>query len=153
MDIGISQEDRARIVEGLSRVLADTYTLYLKTHNFHWNVVGPKFRTLHLMFEEQYNEMWIALDALAERIRALDAPAPGTYAEFARLTAIAETVGVPDADTMTRVLLDGHETVCRTIRGQLAALDAANDQPSLDLLTQRLEVHKKTAWMLRSLLA
>jgi starvation-inducible DNA-binding protein len=153
MDIGISQEDRARIVEGLSRVLADTYTLYLKTHNFHWNVVGPKFRTLHLMFEEQYNEMWIALDALAERIRALDAPAPGTYAEFARLTAIAETVGVPDADTMTRVLLDGHETVCRTIRGQLAALDAANDQPSLDLLTQRLEVHEKTAWMLRSLLA
>ena len=153
MDIGISQEDRARIVEGLSRVLADTYTLYLKTHNFHWNVVGPKFRTLHLMFEEQYNEMWIALDALAERIRALDAPAPGTYAEFARLTAIAETVGVPDADTMTPVLLDGHETVCRTIRGQLAALDAANDQPSLDLLTQRLEVHEKTAWMLRSLLA
>ena len=153
MDIGISQEDRARIVEGLSRVLADTYTLYLKTHNFHWNVVGPKFRTLHLMFEEQYNEMWIALDALAERIRALDAPAPGTYAEFARLTAIAETVGVPDADTMTRVLLDGHETVCRTIRGQLAALDAANDQPSLDLLTQRLDVHEKTAWMLRSLLA
>ena len=153
MDIGISQEDRARIVEGLSRVLADTYTLYLKTHNFHWNVVGPKFRTLHLMFEEQYNEMWIALDALAERIRALDAPAPGTYAEFARLTAIAETVGVPDADTMTRVLLDGHETVCRTIRGQLAALDAANDQPSLDLRTQRLEVHEKTAWMLRSLLA
>ncbi len=153
MDIGISQEDRARIVEGLSRVLADTYTLYLKTHNFHWNVVGPKFRTLHLMFEEQYNEMWIALDALAERIRALDAPAPGTYAEFARLTAIAETVGVPDADTMTRVLLDGHETVCRTMRGQLAALDAANDQPSLDLLTQRLEVHEKTAWMLRSLLA
>ncbi|MBP8814492.1 MAG: DNA starvation/stationary phase protection protein [Laribacter sp.] len=153
MDIGISQEDRARIVEGLSRVLADTYTLYLKTHNFHWNVVGPKFRTLHLMFEEQYNEMWIALDALAERIRALDAPAPGTYAEFARLTAIAETVGVPDADTMTRLLLDGHETVCRTIRGQLAALDAANDQPSLDLLTQRLEVHEKTAWMLRSLLA
>ena len=153
MDIGISQEDRARIVEGLSRVLADTYTLYLKTHNFHWNVVGPKFRTLHLMFEEQYNEMWIALDALAERIRALEAPAPGTYAEFARLTAIAETVGVPDADTMTRLLLDGHETVCRTIRGQLAALDAANDQPSLDLLTQRLEVHEKTAWMLRSLLA
>ena len=153
MDIGISQEERARIVEGLSRVLADTYTLYLKTHNFLWNVVGPKFRTLHLMFEEQYNEMWIALDALAERIRALDAPAPGTYAEFARLTAIAETVGVPDADTMTRLLLDGHETVCRTIRGQLAALDAANDQPSLDLLTQRLEVHEKTAWMLRSLLA
>ena len=153
MDIGISAGDRQSIADALSRVLADTYTLYLKTHNFHWNVVGPKFRTLHLMFEEQYNEMWIALDALAERIRALDAPAPGTYAEFARLTAIAETVGVPDADTMTRLLLDGHETVCRTIRGQLAALDAANDQPSLDLLTQRLEVHEKTAWMLRSLLA
>lgn len=152
MDIGISKEDRGTIVSGLSRLLADNFTLYLKTHNFHWNVTGPQFRTLHLMFEEQYNELWIANDQIAERIRTLGFPAPASYGEFARLTSIKDTNGVPKATEMIELLVNGHETVCRTIRGQFAAVEAANDQPTLDLLTQRLEVHEKTAWMLRSLL-
>ncbi|AVY93581.1 MULTISPECIES: Dps family protein [Microvirgula] len=152
MDIGISKEDRGTIVSGLSRLLADNFTLYLKTHNFHWNVTGPQFRTLHLMFEEQYNELWIANDQIAERIRTLGFPAPASYGEFARLTSIKDTDGVPKATEMIELLVNGHETVCRTIRGQFAAVEAANDQPTLDLLTQRLEVHEKTAWMLRSLL-
>lgn len=152
MDIGISKEDRGTIVSGLSRLLADNFTLYLKTHNFHWNVTGPQFRTLHLMFEEQYNELWIANDQIAERIRTLGFPAPASYGEFAKLTSIKDTDGVPKATEMVELLVNGHETVCRTIRGQFAAVEAANDQPTLDLLTQRLEVHEKTAWMLRSLL-
>ena len=152
MDIGISKEDRGTIVSGLSRLLADNFTLYLKTHNFHWNVTGPQFRTLHLMFEEQYNELWIANDQIAERIRTLGFPAPASYGEFARLTSIKDTDGVPKATEMIELLVNGHESVWRTIRGQFAAVEAANDQPTLDLLTQRLEVHEKTAWMLRSLL-
>ncbi len=152
MDIGITKKDRAKIVEGLSKLLADTFTLYLKTHNFHWNVVGPQFRTLHLMFEEQYNELWLATDLMAERIRTLGFPAPATFAEFAKLTAIPETEGRPEAGKMIELLVEGHETVCRTIRNQFEVADKANDQPTLDLLTQRLEVHEKTAWMLRSLL-
>ncbi|MGE8356093.1 MAG: Dps family protein [Microvirgula sp.] len=152
MDIGISKEDRGTIVSGLSRLLADNFTLYLKTHNFHWNVTGPQFRTLHLMFEEQYNELWIANDQIAERIRTLGFPAPASYGEFAKLTSIKDTDGVPKATEMVELLVNGHETVCRTIRGQFAAVEAANDQPTLDLLTQRLDVHEKTAWMLRSLL-
>jgi len=152
IDIGISAKDRRAIADGLARLLADNYSLYLKTHNFHWNVTGPMFQTLHLMFMEQYNELWIALDQIAERIRALGFPAPGTYAEFARLTSIAETRGVPDAREMVRLLVQGHEAVARTARKVFPAVERANDQPTADLLTQRLQVHEKTAWMLRSLL-
>jgi starvation-inducible DNA-binding protein len=152
IDIGISEKDRRRIADGLSRLLADNYSLYLKTHNFHWNVKGPMFQTLHVMFMEQYNELWIALDQIAERIRALGFPAPGTNSEFARLTSIAETQGVPEAREMVRLLVQGHEAVARTARKLFPAVEKANDQPSLDLLTQRLQVHEKTAWMLRSLL-
>jgi len=152
IDIGISEKDRRAIAEGLSRLLADNYSLYLKTHNFHWNVTGPMFQTLHVMFMEQYNELWIALDQIAERIRALGFPAPGTNSEFARLTSINETAGVPDAREMVRLLVQGHEAVARTARKVFPAVEKANDQPSADLLTQRLQVHEKTAWMLRSLL-
>ncbi|KZE34835.1 starvation-inducible DNA-binding protein [Crenobacter luteus] len=152
MDIGISPQDRAEIAQGLSRLLADTYTLYLKTHNFHWNVTGPQFRTLHLMFEEQYNELWLAVDLVAERIRTLGHPAPGSYGQFAKLTAIKDADGVPPADEMIRQLVEGHETVCRTARSLFDVVDRASDEPSADLLTQRLQVHEKTAWMLRSLL-
>jgi len=152
MDIGINEQDRAEIAQGLSRLLADTYTLYLKTHNFHWNVTGPMFRTLHLMFEEQYNELALAVDSIAERIRALGFPAPATYSEFARLSSIPETAGVPKAEEMIKLLVDGHEAVCRTARGVFPVLEKASDEPSADLLTQRLQVHEKTAWMLRSLL-
>jgi len=152
IDIGISEKDRARIAEGLSRLLADNYSLYLKTHNFHWNVTGPMFQTLHVMFMEQYNELWLALDEIAERIRALGFPAPGTNSEFGRLTSIAETPGVPDAREMVRLLVQGHEAVARTARKIFPAVEKANDQPTADLLTQRLQVHEKTAWMLRSLL-
>lgn len=151
-NLGIKESDRKKIVEGLSKVLADTYTLYLKTHNFHWNVTGPMFQTLHLMFMTQYTEMWTNVDLIAERIRALDAPAPGTYAEFTRLSAIKETKGVPNAQQMIKILLDGHETVTRTARAAFPAAEKANDQPTMDLLTQRMDVHEKTAWMLRSLL-
>jgi starvation-inducible DNA-binding protein len=153
IDIGIREQDRAKIAAGLSNLLADTYTLYLKTHNFHWNVVGPMFNTLHLMFETQYNELALAVDLIAERIRALGHPAPGTFSEFAKLTAIPETKGVPKAEEMVALLVAGHETVARTARKLFPAVDAANDEPTADLLTQRMQEHEKTAWMLRSLLA
>lgn len=153
IDIGIPDEQREKIAAGLSRVLADTYTLYLKTHNFHWNVTGPMFQTLHLMFEQQYNELALAVDAIAERIRALGFPAPGTYREYAKLTQIAEPEGVPGAKDMIAQLVIGQETVARTAREVFPLADAANDEPTADLLTQRLQVHEKTAWMLRSLLA
>lgn len=152
IDIGISEGDRANIVEGLSRLLADSYTLYLMTHNFHWNVKGPQFNSLHVMFMAQYTEQWNALDVIAERIRALGFPAPGTYKEFVKLTSIEEVEGVPKAEEMVRFLVNAHETVARTARAIFKVADEANDQPSADVLTQRLEVHEKTAWMLRSLL-
>ena len=152
IDIGISEKDRARIAEGLSRLLADTYTLYLKTHNFHWNVKGPMFQTLHLMFEAQYNELALAVDLIAERIRALGFPAPGTYRAYAKLSCIAETEGVPEARDMIRLLVDGQEAVVRTARGIFPVVDKARDEASADLLTQRMQVHEKTAWMLRALL-
>ncbi len=151
-NLGIKEADRKKVVEGLSKLLADTYTLYLKTHSFHWNVTGPMFQTLHLMFQTQYTEMWTNVDLIAERIRSLDAPAPGTYAQFSRLASIKETVGVPTAQEMLKILLDGHEAVTRTARSVFPAAEKANDQPTMDLLTQRMEVHEKTAWMLRSLL-
>lgn len=153
IDIGIAKEDRAAIAEGLSRLLADTYTLYLKTHNFHWNVTGPMFNTLHLMFEGQYNELALAVDSIAERIRALGFPAPGTYAAYARLSSIQEEEGVPDAQQMIRLLVQGQEAVVRTARSIFPLADKAADEPTADLLTQRMQVHEKTAWMLRSLLA
>ena len=152
IDIGIKDKDRAKIADGLARVLADTYSLYLKTHNFHWNVEGPMFNTLHLMFMEQYTELWNALDAIAERIRSLGYPAPGTNSDFARLTSIDETPGVPAAMDMVRLLVSGHEAVARTARAVFPSVDKAGDESTADLLTQRLQVHDKTAWMLRSLL-
>lgn len=152
MDIGINQTDRARIAEGLSRLLADSYTLYLKTHNFHWNVKGPMFNTLHVMFMDQYTELWNALDLIAERIRALGFPAPGTYREFSRLTVIKESEGVPTATEMLHQLLAGQEAVVKTARSIFPAVDAAGDEPTADLLTQRMQIHEKNAWMLRSLL-
>jgi starvation-inducible DNA-binding protein len=152
IDIGIDAKNREHIASALSKVQADTYTLYLKTHNYHWNVTGPMFQTLHLMFEQQYNELWLAVDALAERIRALGLPAPGTYRQFAALTAIKEDDGVPKAEDMIRRLVEGHETTARTARGAFKLADEVNDQPTADLLTQRMQVHEKTAWMLRSLL-
>ena len=153
MDIGIREADRAKIAQGLARLLADTYTLYLKTHNFHWNVTGPMFQTLHLMFETQYNELALAVDLIAERIRALGFPAPGTYAEFTKLSSIKEPKGVPDAEAMIRELVAGQESVVKTARSVFPLVDKVNDEPSADLLTQRMQVHEKTAWMLRSLLA
>ena len=152
IDIGISEKDRKQLAEGLSRLLADTYTLYLKTHNFHWNVTGPMFNTLHLMFETQYNEMALAVDLIAERIRALGYPAPGTYAEFAKLSSIKDAQGVPKAEDMIRELVAGQEAVTRTARAVFPAVEKAGDEPSADLLTQRMQVHEKNAWMLRSLL-
>lgn len=152
IDIGIGGKDREKIAAGLAKVLADTYSLYLKTHNFHWNVEGPMFNTLHLMFMEQYTELWNALDAVAERIRSLGYPAPGTYGEFARLTSIEETDGVPEALDMVRLLVAGHEAVARTARATFPAAEKGGDESTADLLTQRLQVHEKTAWMLRSLL-
>jgi starvation-inducible DNA-binding protein len=152
IDIGISKKDRAAIADGLSHLLADTYTLYLKTHYFHWNVTGPMFQTLHLMFETQYNELWLATDQVAERIRALGHPAPGTYSEFVKLTSIKETSGVPKATDMIRKLVEGHEAVARTARSLFPVADKAEDEATADLLTQRIQVHEKTAWMLRSLL-
>ena len=153
IDIGISQQDRAAIDEGLSRLLADTYTLYLKTHNFHWNVTGPMFNTLHTMFETQYTELATAVDDIAERIRTLGFPAPGTYAAYARLSSIKEEDGIPEAREMIRLLVQGQEAVVRTARGIFPLLDKVNDEPTADLLTQRMQVHEKTAWMLRSLVA
>ncbi|WP_438015504.1 Dps family protein [Sorangium sp. So ce315] len=152
INIGIDAKNRELIGTGLGRVLADTYTLYLKTHNFHWNVTGPMFQTLHLMFEQQYNELALAVDLVAERIRALGLPAPGTYKQFAALSSIKEEDGIPKATDMIRRLVEGHETVARTAREVFPVAEAANDQPTCDLLTQRLQLHEKTAWMLRSLL-
>ncbi|PLZ88322.1 DNA starvation/stationary phase protection protein [Fischerella muscicola CCMEE 5323] len=152
VNIGIDETNRAKIAEGLSRLLADTYTLYLKTHNFHWNVTGPMFQTLHLMFEQQYTELAMAVDLIAERIRALGYPAPGTYSKFAQLSSIPETSGVPKATDMIRLLVEGQEAVVRTARSIFPLVEEVNDEPTADLLTQRMQVHKKTAWMLRSLL-
>jgi starvation-inducible DNA-binding protein len=153
IDIGISKKDRKTIADGLSRLLADTYTLYLKTHNFHWNVEGPMFNTLHLMFEQQYNELALAVDAIAERIRALGHPAPGSYAAYANLSSIKEETGTPKAEEMIRQLVDGQEAVARTARAVFPSAEKAGDEPTADLLTQRLQIHEKTAWMLRSLLS
>lgn len=153
MDIGISLEQRETIVKGLSALLADSYSLYLMTHNFHWNVTGPQFNSLHTMFMAQYTEQWNALDIIAERIRALGFPAPGTYKEFAKLTSIKEVDGVPSATDMVKHLVQAQETTARTTRSLFPVVDEANDQPTADVLTQRLNVHEKTAWMLRSLLA
>lgn len=152
INIGINEQDRKEIAEGLSRFLADTYTLYLKTHNFHWNVTGPMFETLHKMFEEQYQQLREAVDAIAERIRALGFPAPGTYAEFVKLASIKEEPGVPDAETMIQRLLEGHETAVRTARSLLPAIGRAHDEPTLNLVSDRMQAHEKTAWMLRSML-
>ncbi len=153
IDIGISDDDRTEIAAGLSKVLADSYTLYLKTHNYHWNVVGPMFNTLHLMFETQYNELALAVDEVAERIRALGEPAPATYREFAQLSSIDEDDDRPDAQEMIRRLVKGHEATARTARSVFDVVERASDEPTADLLTQRLQVHEKTAWMLRSMLA
>jgi len=152
IDIGIADAQRREIANGLSRLLADTYTLYLRTHNFHWNVTGAMFQTLHLMFEAQYTELALAVDLIAERIRALGFPAPGTYAEYAKLSSIKEKAGVPEARAMIRLLVEGQEAVVRTARKIFPVVEAAHDEPSADLLTQRMQVHEKTAWMLRSLL-
>lgn len=152
MDIGINNKDRHEIAEGVSKLLADTYTLYLKTHYFHWNVTGPMFNTLHLMFETQYTELALAVDLIAERIRSLGVYAPGTYAQFSKLTSIEETVDVPKAQDMISELVAGHEAVCRTARSVFPAAEKAADEATADLLTQRLQLHEKTAWMLRSLL-
>jgi starvation-inducible DNA-binding protein len=152
IDIGIPDKDRARIADGLARLLADTYSLYLQTHNFHWNVTGPMFQTLHLMFETQYTELATAVDLIAERIRALGHPAPGSYREFQKLTALKEVSGVPKAERMIRILVDGQEAVVRTARSIFPLAEAAGDEATTDLLTQRIQIHEKTAWMLRSLL-
>lgn len=152
IDIGISEQARGEIADGLSRLLADTYSLYLKTHNYHWNVTGPMFNTLHLMFEEQYNELWMAVDLIAERIRSLGAFAPGSYSAFEALSSIPEATGVPTAEEMLADLVAGHEAVTRTARSVFPVADAANDESTADVITQRLQVHEKTAWMLRSML-
>ncbi|MCP9887646.1 DNA starvation/stationary phase protection protein [Cyanobium sp. ATX 6A2] len=152
IDIGIPEAQRQQIAEGLGRVLADSTVLYAKTHGFHWNVTGPMFNTLHLMFMEQYTELWNALDEIAERIRALGCPAPFGGSTYSGLSSVPETEGIPTALEMVRELVEGHEAVARTIRGVFAVAEDANDQPTADLLTQRLQIHEKTAWMLRSLL-
>jgi starvation-inducible DNA-binding protein len=152
IEIGIDTKKRQAVAEGLSKLLADSYTLYLKTHNFHWNVTGPMFSTLHLMFEQQYNELALAVDLVAERIRALGFPAPGSYEQFARLSSVKEAKGVPQAEDMIRELVEGQEAVARTARQVFPIAEDAADQVTMDLLTQRLQVHEKTAWMLRSLL-
>lgn len=152
IDIGISEANRKAIAEGLSKLLADSYTLYLMTHNFHWNVTGPMFNTLHNMFMTQYTEQWTALDEIAERIRALGFAAPGTYKEFVKLASVKEVDGVPKALEMVKLLVDAQETTARTARSLYDIVEEASDEPTADLLTQRLNVHEKTAWMLRSLL-
>ncbi|NBO32488.1 MAG: DNA starvation/stationary phase protection protein [Cyanobacteria bacterium WB6_1B_304] len=152
INIGIDEATRKEIATGLSRLLADTYSLYLKTHNFHWNVTGPMFQTLHLMFEQQYTELALAVDQVAERIRALGFPAPGTYSEYSRLSSIPETEGVPRSHDMIQLLVEGQEAVIRTARSIFSIAEAAKDEPTADLLTQRMQIHEKTAWMLRSLL-
>ena len=152
VNIGIDAKDRKKIADGLSALLADSYTLYLMTHNFHWNVTGPQFNSLHNMFMGQYTEQWNALDVIAERIRALGFPAPGTYKEFVKLASIKEVEGVPKANDMIRHLVTAQEATARTARKLFPVVDAANDQPTADVLTQRIDIHEKTAWMLRSLL-
>lgn len=152
IDIGIDGATREKIGNGLAKLLADTYTLYLKTHNFHWNVTGPMFNTLHLMFETQYDELALAVDAIAERIRALGMPAPGSYKDFLALTSIKEAVGVPSAEEMIAQLVKDHEAVSRTARSIFPLSNGADDEPTADLLTQRMQIHEKTAWMLRSML-
>ena len=152
IDIGIPYKKRKEIADGLSHLLADSYTLYLTTHNFHWNVTGPMFNTLHVMFMEQYTELWNSLDLIAERIRSLGHPAPGTYAQFAKLTSLSEPKGVPKANDMIQMLMEGHEAVAKTARSVFPAAEDGGDEATADLLTQRLQVHEKTAWMLRSLL-
>lgn len=152
IDIGISQPQREAIAHGLSRLLADTYTLYLKTHNFHWNVTGPMFQTLHLMFETQYTELALAVDLVAERIRSLGFPAPGTYKQYAALSSIKEEDGIPKAQEMIKLLVEGQEAVVRTARSLYPVVESAQDEATADLLTQRIQLHEKTAWMLRSLL-
>jgi len=152
IDTGIAADKRKAIADGLSRLLADEYTLYLKTHNFHWNVTGPMFNTLHLMFEQQYTELATAVDLIAERIRALGLPAPGSYAAYGKLTSIKEETGVPDAETMIAQLVSGQEAVVRTAREVFPLAEKAGDEPTADLLTQRMQLHEKNAWMLRSLL-
>lgn len=153
IDIGIGEKDRAAIAGGLARLLADTYTLYLTTHNFHWNVTGPMFNTLHAMFMAQYTELWNAVDPIAERIRSLGHAAPGSYAQFGALASIKDAPArPPKALEMVRILVDGHEAVARTARSVFPLAAQADDQPTADLLTQRLDIHEKTAWMLRSLL-
>lgn len=153
IDIGIAEQDRKAIADGLSRLLADSYTLYLKTHNYHWNVTGPMFNTLHLMFEQQYTELAMAVDLIAERIRALGYPAPGSYKAYAALTSIEEETGTPTAEEMIRQLVKGQEAVVRTARAVFPIAEAANDEPTADLLTQRMQIHEKNAWMLRSMVA
>ncbi len=153
LDIGINAEDRQKIADGLSQLLADSYTLYLKTHNYHWNVEGPLFNTLHLMFEQHYTELATAVDEIAERIRALGVKAPGSYTAYSQLTSVVEGTGNESAEDMIRELVKGQETVVRTAREAFKAAEAASDEPSADLLTQRMQVHEKNAWMLRSMLA
>ena len=153
IDIGIAEEQRLAIAEGLSRLLADSYTLYLKTHNYHWNVEGPLFNTLHLMFETHYTELQTAVDEIAERIRALGVKAPGSYSRYAGLTSIDEASGDESAEEMIRQLVMGQEAVVRTARAAFELADDANDEPTADLLTQRMQIHEKNAWMLRSMLA
>ncbi len=152
IDIGFPDDQRRAIAAGLSRLLADTYTLYLKTHNFHWNVTGPQFNSLHLMFETQYTELALAVDLIAERIRALGEPAPGSYSAYAALATVKEADGVPDANEMLRQLAEDQLTVVRTARAVFPAADEAHDEPTADLLTQRMQVHEKTGWMLRATL-
>ncbi len=152
IDIGIDDDKRKAIADGLSHLLADTYTLYLKTHNYHWNVTGPMFNTLHLMFETQYNELALAVDLIAERIRALGYPAPGSYSQYAKLSVIKESETVPPAMEMIADLVKGQEAVIRTARKMFPHVEAASDEPTADLLTQRMQIHEKTAWMLRSML-
>lgn len=152
IDIGIAEQHRRQIAEGLARLLADSYTLYLKTHNFHWNVTGPMFSTLHALFEEHYTELATAVDEIAERIRALGVAAPGSYKQFSQLSSIEEETGVPTAEEMIAQLVQGQEAVVRTARSIFPVVDAAHDEPSADLLTQRMQIHEKNAWMLRSLL-
>jgi len=153
VDIGIDEKQREEISQGLLKLLADTYTLYLKTHGFHWNVTGPMFQSLHTLFETQYNEMWMAVDEIAERVRTLDSWAPGSYAEISKLSTVKENKGRLEALQMVRSLVEGHETVIKTIRSIFPKAEKAGDQATVDLLTKRLEVHEKTCWMLRSQLA
>lgn len=152
INIGITDQDRVAIADGLSKLLADSYTLYLKTHNYHWNVTGPLFNTLHLLFEQQYIELATAVDVIAERIRALGLPAPGSYKAYAELTSIEEDTTVPPAEEMIRELVKGQEAVVRTARSIFPVVDKASDEPTADLLTQRMQIHEKNAWMLRSML-